>query len=80
MRQVSEAVQDLQRMKFAHLDIRIDNVCFTDDTAVRIDLDRSRPVGGTSVDDLPDYGDSSMNLSRTYQVGAWVLCANRGTN
>ena len=77
IRTTSRAVQELhEKMKLAHLDIRIDNVCFgPDNTAVLIDLDRSRPVD-TLVDDLLRYGDSAMYTTPTTSAESWWKAEN----
>ena len=59
MRVVSGAVEALHSFGFAHLDLRLDNICFSDRNAVLIDLDRSVEVD-KEFKNVRDYGESTM--------------------
>lgn len=43
--EVAEALEELDKLGFAHLDVRLENVCFNDNyQAVLIDFDQVRPL------------------------------------
>ena len=72
LNQVSKAVNELHSLDLCHLDIRIDNICFTaDGNAILIDLDRSVPAN-TPITRMRDYGKSTM-YKTTLTQRSWTV-------
>lgn len=58
--QIVRALTELHQNKIAHLDIRLENICFSDNgEAILIDLDRSDKVTKPA-EQITDYGKSNM--------------------
>ena len=72
LNQVSKAVNELHSLDLCHLDIRIDNICFTaDGNAILINLDRSVPAN-TPITRMRDYGKSTM-YKTTLTQRSWTV-------